>query len=109
MLRRFTFGSVLALTALVGFTPTSAAKSPVVAEVLGVQSIHSADIVLINQGYNAGLRQGMVCRLSRDGSEIAEVLLVELRPSCGAALIIKVGASESIHRGDAATIKVLKS
>jgi hypothetical protein len=68
-----------------------------------------ADVVLLSDGFNGGLRQGMVCRLTRGSTEIGEVLLVELRPSCAAALILSVAPRQSIRRGDVATVKVLKS
>ena len=45
----------------------------------------------------------------RSTTEIAEVLLVELRPTCSAALIVNVAPKQSIRAGDIASIKVLKS
>jgi hypothetical protein len=51
----------------------------------------------------------MVCRVTRGATEIAEVLLVELRPTCSAALIVSVVPKQSIRAGDIASIKVLKS
>jgi hypothetical protein len=65
--------------------------------------------VLHDHGFDAGLRQGMVCRVTRGATEIAEVLLVDLRPTCSAALILSVASKQSIHAGDTAAIKVLKS
>jgi hypothetical protein len=79
------------------------------AAVVSVQPTRVADLVLLNNGFNAGLRQGMVCRLTRGTTEIAEVLLVELRPTCSAALIVSVAPKQSIRAGDVAAIKVLKS
>jgi hypothetical protein len=96
--------SLLALAALTGFNSVRASE----AEVVAVQPAGSADLVLLSQGYDFGLRQGMVCRLVRRNSEIAEVLLVEMRPSCSAALILNVAARQSIRPGDVATIKVSK-
>ena len=68
-----------------------------------------ADLVLLGGGFDAGLRQGMVCRVTRGATEIAEVLLVELRPTCSAALILNLAPKQSIHAGDLARIKVLKT
>ena len=76
---------------------------------MAVQPTRVADLVLLNNGFNAGLRQGMVCRLTRGTTEIAEVLLVELRPTCSAALILSVSPKQSIRTGDVAAIKILKT
>ncbi len=80
-----------------------------VATVTAVEPTRVADLVLLGNGFNAGLRQGMVCRVTRGATEIAEVLLVELRPTASAALIVSVVSGQSIRAGDVATIKVLKS
>jgi hypothetical protein len=87
-------------------TPVVAAPA---AAVVSVQPTRIADLVMLNGGFDAGLRQGMVCRVTRGTTEIAEVLLVELRPTCSAALIVSVAPKQSIRAGDTASIKVLKS
>jgi len=38
-----------------------------------------------------------------------EVLLVEIRPNCSAALITSVAPKQSSRAGDAASIKILKT
>ncbi len=79
------------------------------AAVVAVEPTRVADLVLLSDGFNAGLRQGMICRVTRGATEIAEVLLVELRPAASAALIVSVVSGQSIRAGDVASIKVLKS
>lgn len=79
------------------------------AAVVAIESTRAADLVLLGDGFNAGLRQGMVCRVARGSTEIGEILLVDLRPSCGAALILSVAPRQSIRPGDVVTVKVLKS
>ena len=79
------------------------------AAVIAVEPTRVADLVLLSDGFNAGLRQGMICRVTRGATEIAEVLLVELRPTSSAALIVSVVSGQSIRAGDVASIKVLKS
>ena len=79
------------------------------AAVVSVQPTRVADLVLLSDGFNAGLRQGMVCRITRGTTEVAEVLLVDLRPTCSAALILSVAPKQSIRAGDAASIKILKT
>jgi len=98
--------------ALVAFAPLASpfalALTPAAA-VVAVQPTRVADLVMLDHGFDAGLRQGMVCRVTRNGAEIAEVLLVDLRPSCSAALILNLAPRESIHAGDLASIKILKA
>ena len=108
MLRRFL---QVTFPALVALAPISvrAANGPGVVEVVSVQPSRVADIVFLGRGFDSGLRQGMVCRIMRGTSEVAEVLLVDLRPSVSAALIVSVSPKQSIRVGDTANIKVLKS
>jgi hypothetical protein len=51
----------------------------------------------------------MVCRITRGTTEVAEVLLVDLRPACSAALILSLAPRQAVRAGDLASIKVLKS
>lgn len=79
------------------------------ATIIAVEPTRVADLVLLRGGFDAGLRQGMVCRVTRGSIEIADVLLVELRPAHAAALIVSVAPRQSIRSGDIASIKVIKS
>jgi hypothetical protein len=111
MLRRFV--TSLALFAVVFTTGLQAAalvatRSVEAAPVVAVQATRVADIVLLGAGFDAGLRQGMVFSVVRSGMEIAEIVLVELRPRAGAALILNLAPGQSIRAGDTATVKTLK-
>ena len=97
------------LVAIVHLTSSIIHAAAPAAAVVSVQPTRIADLVMLDAGFDAGLRQGMVCRVTRGTTEIAEVLLVELRPSCSAALIVNVAPKQSIRAGDLAAIKVLKS
>jgi hypothetical protein len=108
MLRRNLQAVLLAVSATAPSAVQAAAPASL-AEVVAVQPTRVADLVLLSRGFDAGLRQGMVCRVTRDGKAIAEVLLVDLRPSCSAALIVSVASRQSIRPGDLAGIKVIKS
>lgn len=99
------FGLGLAL----GFCSSALSAPAPSASVVSIASAGAADLVLLDGGFGAGLREGMVCRLTRGTTEIAEVLLVELRPTCSAALILSLSPRQSIRAGDIASIKVLKS
>jgi hypothetical protein len=85
-----------------------ASRSVEAAPVVAVQTTRVADVVLLGAGFEAGLRQGMVFNVTRAGTQIAEVVLVELRPRAGAALILHLVPDQSIRAGDTATVKTLK-
>lgn len=100
---------VASLTAIVQLGSSFVQAATPSALVVGIETTRVADVVVLGNGFNAGLRQGMVCRITRGSAEIAEVVLVELRPSYGAALILSVVAKQSIRPGDLAAVKILKS
>lgn len=111
MFRRL--ATVLALFAVVSTTGMQAAglvasRSVEAAPVVAVQATRVADVVLLGAGFEAGLRQGMVLNVTRAGVGIAEVVLVDLRPRAGAALILQLVPGQSIQAGDTATVKTLK-
>lgn len=108
MLRRLLQSSLLALVAAAPFT-ARAASVPGLAEVVTVQPTRVADLVILGHGFDAGLRQGMICRVTRGGAEVAELVLVDLRPTCASALIVTQAAGQSIRAGDLASVKVLKT
>jgi hypothetical protein len=104
-LLQFLLLALAAAAPLPGRAATPAGSGLVVA----VRPTRVADLVLLDAGFDAGLRQGMVCRVTRGSREIAEILLVALRPNHSAALIVNVAPRQSILHGDSARIKVLKS
>jgi hypothetical protein len=108
MLRRVFQFSLLALLALAPSSVRAAVASGSV-EVTAVQSTRVADLVLLNGGFEANLRSGMVCRITRGSIDVAEVLLVEVRPSSSAALIVSLAPKQSIRAGDLARVKILKT
>lgn len=111
MLRRFV--TALALSAVVSTTGLQAAalvasRSVEAAPVVAVQATRVADVVLLGAGFEAGLRQGMVFSVTRGGAEVAEIVLVDLRPRACAGLILQLAPGQSIRAGDTATVKTLK-
>ncbi len=111
MLRRLL--QFTAVIAVASATTLSAAlvdmRSVEAAPVVAVQTTRVADIVLLGAGFTAGLRQGMVCRITRGDVDVAEVVLVDLRLRSGAALILQLAPGQSIRTGDVATVKTLKA
>jgi hypothetical protein len=77
--------------------------------VIAFEGTESADLVLVGAGLGSGLRQGMSCLVSREGRRVAELLLVETRPSVSSALIVGTASGEAVRRGDAVSIKTLKT
>lgn len=101
--------SVMLLGAALAVLPAVHAR-PVVrsvgtAPVLAVRSAGVADLVVLGDGFSAGLRQGMVCRVARGGTAIADILLVELRSGAATALILDLAPGQSIRPGDTAEVK----
>jgi hypothetical protein len=108
MLRRLFQLGLLAIVALAPFSVRAATMHGSVG-VVAVQSTRVADLVLLGRGLDAGLRQGMVFRVTREGAEIAEVVLVESRLTASAALIVSLAPGRSIQIGDLASVKILKA
>src|SRR5687768_13399392 len=69
-------------------------SAPAAVPVVSIEQTRVADVILLGQGFDAGLRQGMVCRVTRGAIEIAEILMVELRPTSSAALILSVSPKQ---------------
>jgi hypothetical protein len=107
---RFTNRGVVAVVAacIVSLASSVLHAAPA-ATVVAIQPTRVADLVLLRGGFDAGLRQGMICRVTRGSSDIAEVILVEIRPSHSAALIVNMAPKQSIRAGDSASIKILKT
>jgi hypothetical protein len=107
MLRRFFQFRFVALAALSPFA-VCAAPAYGSAEVVAVQPTRVADLVVLGAGFDSGFRQGMICRVTRGGAEIAEVILVDLRPTHSAGLIVALSPNQSIRSGDIASVKIPK-
>lgn len=79
------------------------------ARVVRVAHLSAADIVILDAGYETGLRQGMVCNVSRAGTQIGEVMLVDLRPRSASALILDLVSNLSLQPGDSVVVKTVSS
>ncbi len=101
-------GAALAALAVGCSSIALAATAAPAARVAAVEATRVADLVMLDGGFNASLRQGMVCRIVRGTADVAEVLVVEVRPNCCAALILSVAPKQSIRAGDLAAVKVHK-
>jgi hypothetical protein len=102
--------ALLALVALLSSpTRVSAAQGIGQTVVVATLSGPTTDLVLLDTGYNVGLRAGMVCRVTRGNLSIGDILLVELRPTAASALILSLAPNQAILGGDQITAKILKS
>jgi hypothetical protein len=77
-------------------------------EVREIRSTEVTDLVLVAAGYQHGYRPGMVCRVIRDGENVAEILLVEVRDRVSAGIIVGILSEKIIEPGDAVRVKTLQ-
>lgn len=75
--------------------------------VYGVYEARQADLVLVKGGFDSGFRQGMVCKVSKGAAQIGEVLLVNVRNNCSAALILDLEPETTIEPGQSVRIKTV--
>ena len=103
----------LSAFALLGAGATSAAvvveRSVGDARIARIASLSAADLVLLDAGHEAGLREGMVCTVSRSGQAVGELLLVDLRPCSASALILDLDSDRSLQPGDRVSVKTVSS
>jgi hypothetical protein len=97
------------LVAICHLTSSTIHAAAPVAAVISVQPTRIADLVMLKGGFDAGLRKGMICRITRGSLGIAEVVVVDLRSAHSAALIMNMAPKQSIRAGDLASIKILKT
>lgn len=106
--------SILIL-ALAGLFPASGvaafglARSVRDAEVVAVENSGPADLVLLDAGFDAGLRRGMICDVVHSGTTVATLLLIDLRPQASTAAITDLRQPGIIQPGDAVTVRLFNS
>jgi hypothetical protein len=102
-----------AFLALSGATLLSAAmvtdRSIGEARIVRIEATPAADLVVLDAGYEAGLRQSMVCQVSRSGESLGKLLLVELRSKSATALILNLTTVRSLLSGDAVAVQTVST
>lgn len=89
------------------FTVTScAAYAMPAASVASIHPTDGADLVLVNGGWNAGLRLGMACQVGRQGLRIAELLLVDVQSDAAVGLIVQLAPGQAMRDGDNVSVKI---
>ena len=69
----------------------------------------AADLVILNGGLEQGLRLGMVCLVERGMQSVGELVIIESRSNCSAALILDLIDDLTIQSGDNVRIKTLQN
>ncbi len=82
-------------------------RSNSIAYVEEINVASSADIVLLNGGFDKGFGVGMICDIMADGKKSGEVILVEVKRSKAAGLILELTTDAVIKQGDLARTKTL--
>lgn len=77
-------------------------------DVLTVYSAEAADIVLLRGGFDSGFRNGMICQVRDGEEEVAEIVLVDVRHNCAAALITHLEDGRTIEPGHLVRIKTVR-
>ncbi len=84
-------------------------RSVGLAQVREVASLPAADLVVLDGGFEAGFRQGMVCTVTRGNILIGELLLVDLRARVSSALILDLTSGQGLQPGDRVAVKTVSS
>ena len=112
-MRSFAITFITASLALSGASAVSAEiaveRSVGQAQITQVVSVSSADLVVLDAGYDAGFRQGMICSVTQGNAKLGELVLVDLRPRAASALILNLTPDRSLQRGDTVFVKTVSS
>jgi hypothetical protein len=107
------FSLLAACLALTGGGVLSAAlvtdRSIGEARIVRIENTPVADLVVLDSGYEAGLRQNMVCQVTRSGEAVGKLLLVELRSQTATALILNLNTGRSLLSGDNVTVQTVST
>lgn len=79
------------------------------AKISQIISAAAADLIVIDRGYEAGFRQGMVCQVSRADQVLGEIILVDLRSSTASSLILSLAPVRSLQVGDNVSVKTIST
>lgn len=79
------------------------------ATVSTIDSNLAADLVILDGGLEQGLRLGMVCLVERGTQFIGELIVIESRSNCSAALILNLTENLTIQSGDRVRVKTFQN
>lgn len=98
-------GSISASGPAFLFEPLYASNS---GAVYGVFETRQADLVLLEGGFDAGFRTGMICLITSTEESVGEVMLVGVRKNCAAAVILNLESGQVIEPGHSVRVKTVK-
>ncbi len=75
------------------------------AAVLSVVAGRTADLLVLEGGYERGLRPGSVCTVSRAGAPLGAVVVAESSRSRAVALVLELAPAVSIAVGDVVSVR----
>ena len=76
--------------------------------ILSVESLLAADIVLLDGGLRDGLQPGMLCEVSRGTQQIGQIVIIEASSTRSAALITLKMQHSTFKSGDLARVQTIK-
>jgi hypothetical protein len=88
---------------------TSTERSVQTSAIIEIQNLSTADLVLVDAGFDSGLRLGMVCNVLRSNITLGQLLLVDIRYRSSTALIIQLNSGRTLELGDKVTVKTISS
>jgi hypothetical protein len=104
------------LSLVVAFTGAASLQAAVsversvgAAKISQVVALPATDLVVLDAGFEAGFRQGMVCSVTRDGKSVGELLLVDLRARVASALILDLVPGLGLQSGDQVVVKTVST
>ena len=77
------------------------------AAVSSVYAGSSVDVVLVNAGYDSDFCTGARCRVSRDTTSVAEIVIVSAEQDRSVALITFLENNQTILTGDTVKLKTI--
>lgn len=88
-----------------GSRTLGSAESNGQANVVEVVVGRSADLVVLASGYDAGLRPGAVCTVSRAGQAFGSIVVADASERRAVALILSLDGGARINPGDTVTLR----
>ena len=79
------------------------------ADLTVIDTHYEADIAVLDGGLDQGFRRGMVCLVERGTQSIGELIIIESKSSCSAALILSLSNNYTIQPGDSVRIKTFQN
>ena len=106
---RFFYVGVILLGTTTAVSEITSERSIGEARISHIAQLPATDLVIINNGFDGGLRQGMVCSVTRAGENIGQLLLVDLRPQNASALILDLTPGSTLQIGDTVAVKTVSA